>query len=84
MVVRGHVQGVGYRAFVAQVADRLGLVGTVGNTHDGTVEAALQGDRAALDAALDALRTGPPGARVDGLDVRDLEPVEGERRLTVR
>lgn len=64
-VVRGRVQGVGYRVFARQAAARLGLAGWVRNLPDGrSVEAEASGDAAALDAFASALREGPPGGHV--------------------
>ena len=63
--VRGRVQGVGFRYFVAFEARRLGLYGYVRNGRDGrSVEVVAEGRSKALEALLDGLRTGPPGAQV--------------------
>jgi acylphosphatase len=66
-VVRGRVQGVGFRYFVARQARSLGLLGWVRNMADGAVEVEAEGPRALLDALLEELRHGPPGARVSGV-----------------
>lgn len=68
--VQGRVQGVFYRASTQRVALELGLQGTVRNLPDGSVEVLAQGAPAALDALLAWARRGPPGARVDEVDVR--------------
>jgi acylphosphatase len=62
--IEGRVQGVGYRAFVEMRAVELGLSGWVRNRRDGSVEAVLQGAPEAVDAILEACRSGPPAARV--------------------
>ena len=67
--IEGRVQGVGYRAFVEMRAAELGLSGWVRNRRDGSVEAVVQGPSAAVDAMLDRCRSGPPGARVDRVEV---------------
>ena len=67
-VVRGLVQGVGFRFYVLQQAKALGLSGWVRNCADGSVELSAEGDRAALEALLTAVQTGPRGARVDNVD----------------
>jgi len=66
--VTGRVQGVGYRYHASAAARSLGLVGWVRNRLDGSVEARVQGDATALDRFADALRTGPPLARVTDVD----------------
>ena len=71
VMVRGRVQGVGYRAFVEHEALAHGLEGWVRNRRDGSVEAVLAGPREAVDAMIEACRRGPPGGRVDVLDQRD-------------
>ncbi len=71
IVARGRVQGVGYRDFVKNEAQARQIVGWVRNRRDGTVEAVFAGDAALVDAMIGACRKGPPGARVEGLDVRD-------------
>ncbi len=67
-VVRGIVQGVGYRFFVRRQAAALGVRGYVRNLPDGAVEVVAEGDRHSLDQLLRALERGPSGAEVD--DVR--------------
>ena len=71
VVVIGRVQGVGYRAWTERHARRRGLSGTVCNRLDGSVEAVLSGPSEAVNAMLAAMRTGPPGARVDDLCEQD-------------
>lgn len=66
-VVRGRVQGVGFRFFVARRAAALGLRGWVANGPDGSVQCVAEGARDALQALLAALELGPAGARVDGV-----------------
>ena len=62
--VHGRVQGVGYRYFVHESAQALGLAGTVQNCGDGSVRVEAEGTREALNLLLEALRGGPPAARV--------------------
>jgi len=72
----GRVQGVGFRWFVRGVARRLGVSGWVRNLPDGSVEVAAGGPEPVLAAFTAALRAGPPGARVDQLDLGDVDPRE--------
>jgi acylphosphatase len=71
VVVRGRVQGVGFRAATADVARRLGLAGWVRNLPDGGVEVEARGKAAAVDALVAWLRRGPSYAHVRGIDVDD-------------
>lgn len=65
--VTGRVQGVGFRYAMQSEAARRGLSGWVRNRRDGSVEALIQGEAAAVEAFVDWARRGPPGARVDAL-----------------
>lgn len=68
-IVRGRVQGVYFRQTTYQVASNLGIKGKVRNLPDGTVEITAEAERGALDHLLDWARVGPPGARVDDVEV---------------
>lgn len=72
IIIRGRVQGVGYRAWTKGVAEARGLTGSVRNRHDGSVEARLAGPAEAVAAMIEACRQGPPGARVQDISVNDL------------
>jgi len=69
VLVKGRVQGVGFRWFVRERAEFLGLAGWVRNREDGAVEAEVAGDRRAVDAFLASLRDHPT-ARVDSIATR--------------
>ena len=73
-IVRGRVQGVGFRATTQHEARRRGLTGWVRNLADGTVEVVTEGDEAVLEEFLDYLRRGPRGAHVDAVDAQWLTP----------
>ena len=66
--VEGRVQGVSFRYFVVEQADLLNLNGWVRNRWTGSVEVCAEGSRLDLDQLLQALRQGPPMARVDHVD----------------
>lgn len=68
--VNGRVQGVAYRAFTQHEASRRGLRGGVRNLDDGRVEVEVEGPKGAVEVFMEVLRTGPPMARVDELDIR--------------
>jgi acylphosphatase len=69
--IRGHVQGVGYRASFFYAAKRLGVFGWVRNRRDGSVEALVCGPAAAVGELIDWSRRGPDLARVDEVAVSD-------------
>ena len=76
-VVRGRVQGVGFRWFVEREAHILGIAGWVRNNHDGSVEVLAQGTRDQLSGLHSRLREGPRAARVDNVEVSEPQPVSG-------
>ena len=76
VVVRGRVQGVGYRAWTEDAAILNGLDGWVRNRRDGSVEAVFAGPPKAVDGMIDACRRGPESSRVDAVDVFDAGPPE--------
>jgi len=67
--IEGLVQGVGYRMFVERSASAVGLEGWVRNRRDGGVEAVISGAAAAIDEMVARCKVGPPGARVDRVEV---------------
>ena len=76
VLVEGRVQGVAYRAFARETADRTGLSGWVQNLSDGRVELEVEGSQASIDQFLSVLRQGPSLARVDQVHVEWLNPTE--------
>lgn len=68
--IEGHVQGVGFRYFVMEKAQNLGLTGFVRNTWQGEVEVSAEGVREDLELLLEALRRGPGGAYVSRVDFK--------------
>ncbi len=69
----GFVQGVGYRVAFQKRARGLMLSGWVRNRLDGSVEAAVRGDAAAVQTLIDWAWRGPPGARVSDVRVADVD-----------
>jgi acylphosphatase len=76
-VVRGRVQGVGFRWFVEREAHILGVAGWVRNNHDGSVEVLAQGTRDQLSGLRRRLREGPRAARVDKVEESEAQPKGG-------
>ena len=75
----GRVQGVGYRAFCADEAMRLGIAGYAKNLPDGRVEVVGGGDEPQLRRFVERLREGPPCARVEEVTFRWEEPTGAYR-----
>jgi acylphosphatase len=76
VMIHGHVQRVGYRAWTEHAALQRGLEGWVRNRSDGSVEAVLAGPAPSVEAMVEACRRGPPGARVAHIDERQARPEE--------
>jgi acylphosphatase len=76
-VVRGRVQGVGFRFFVIRTATELGLVGWVANLPDGAVRCVAEGDLTSLETFVERLRAGPAAALVDAV-LAGWPPATGE------
>jgi acylphosphatase len=78
LVVRGRVQGVGFRHATTVAAASFGVTGWVRNRQDGSVEALVQGVPDAVERTIAWCRRGPPSARVTDVEVVD-EPPAGDR-----
>jgi acylphosphatase len=74
VTVRGHVQGVFFRAEARDRARSLGLAGWVRNALDGSVEAVFEGAKDRVESMVAWCRRGPSGASVEDLDVRWEDP----------
>ncbi len=83
-LVRGRVQGVGFRWFVEREAHILKIAGWVRNNPDGTVEILAQGTRDQLAGLHSRLREGPRAARIDAVDVSEAQPTAGLTSFQVR
>jgi acylphosphatase len=82
VIVRGEVQGVGFRMNARAEARRLGLSGVALNRRDGSVEVQVEGPDAAVAEMVAWLRRGPRYARVASVTVEDSEPL-GDTEFTV-
>src|SRR6476659_2093765 len=82
-VVRGRVQGVGFRWFVEREAHMLGIVGWVRNNADGSVEVLAMGTRDQLSGLRSRLQQGPRAARVDNVEESESKPVAGVRTFRI-
>lgn len=72
--ISGRVQGVGFREWMVREATRRGVLGWVRNRSDGSVEALVAGDAAAVASLLTACRAGPPLARVEEITEEFADP----------
>lgn len=79
VLVRGRVQGVGFRAWTHHQAELHGLHGWVRNLQDGSVEAVLCGPPALVDILINACRQGPRGAVVENVEVTSADTEALER-----
>jgi acylphosphatase len=82
VVVRGRVQGVFFRDTCRREARSRGVTGWVRNANDGSVEAAFEGEPAAVEAMINWSHRGPDGADVTAVEVVE-EPPQGETRFRV-
>lgn len=76
------MQGVFFRDSARREAERRGVAGWARNCSDGTVEARLEGPPEAVEALVQWFRTGPPGARIERVEVSDATPA-GLRGFTI-
>ncbi|HEX6666632.1 MAG TPA: DNA polymerase ligase N-terminal domain-containing protein [Solirubrobacterales bacterium] len=83
VVVRGAVQGVGFRDAAVRRAGELGVLGWVRNEEEGTVRVHVEGPEDAVEALLAFLREGPRGAQVEDVEVESVK-VEGHEQFAVR
>jgi acylphosphatase len=72
IIVRGRVQGVGFRAFVQRAGKRLGLTGDVCNLPDASVKIVVEGTAEVLEEFIREVRKGPPASRVERLEIHDI------------
>ena len=84
VLVRGLVQGVGYRYFAERAARHLELRGFVRNLADGRVEAMAYGPEEAIESFVAQLRQGPAAGRVEGLEVSETTFDETGSRFEIR
>lgn len=74
VIASGRVQGVFFRASVAERARRAGVAGWARNLPDGSMEACFEGPADAVERMVAYAREGPPGAEVSGLEIVEEEP----------
>jgi len=82
-IVRGRVQGVGFRWYVEREAKMLAVSGWVRNNPDGSVEVLATGSKEQINNLHARLRQGPRAARVDEVEVADANPVQGLKSFRI-
>jgi len=82
-VIAGRVQGVGFRWFTHAAAMREGVTGYVRNLPDGRVEAFVEGAHDAVERVERAIRMGPPGARINTVNVIDEDPIGAFKTFSI-
>jgi acylphosphatase len=83
-IIRGDVQGVGFRAATAEEARRAGVSGWVRNLRDGSVEVEAEGTAEGVDRLIRWLRRGPSLARVTAVEIDDSLPPAGLEGFSIR
>ncbi len=84
LIISGIVQGVFFRASVSQVARSLKLTGFVRNLSNGSVEVVAAGEEEFLNRMIDWCRKGPPGARVEQVEVNWKETTQAFEHFQIR
>lgn len=76
LLIRGRVQGVGFRNYLEYKAQQLGVSGWVRNRNDGSVEVMVQGSETAVAAIIECAQRGPRASQVSGVTVSDVAAAE--------
>ncbi|MBI5476303.1 MAG: acylphosphatase [Ignavibacteriales bacterium] len=83
IVVKGMVQGVGFRYFVYKNAVQLGLHGYARNLADGNVEIELNGDRSLIEEMIKIVRVGPRSANVTDVQIEWIEETRNYKSFEI-
>jgi acylphosphatase len=84
IIVRGRVQGVGFRFFTRDVADVFKMTGWVRNCMDGSVEMEVQGDESMIDYFCDKIKAGPALANVKEVQINEIPVLNDECEFSIR
>ncbi|HEY4612790.1 MAG TPA: acylphosphatase [Bacteroidota bacterium] len=84
ILVRGFVQGVGFRFFVLRHASRLGLSGYVQNHYNGDVEIEVEGNRSLVEELIKEVKVGPRSAQVADVKIEWKDPDRRFRGFEIR
>ena len=83
LMVKGKVQGVGYRYFVVTAGKNMGLTGWVRNCSNGDVECEAQGKKIQLEAFIERLESGHSWARIDRIEKQEMNEKSEEREFEI-
>jgi acylphosphatase len=84
IIVRGLVQGVGFRYFVARHASRFNLEGYVKNVDNGDVEIIAEGDRGSIEMLIKEVKVGPRSAHVSDCRIEWIQPGNSNKGFDIR
>lgn len=84
LIVKGKVQGVGFRAYTQQKAAQYELSGYVMNHMDGSVEIEAQGEDSTLERFISTIKEGSPYSSVDEIKTQEKEVQDNERSFSIR
>ena len=84
IIVKGLVQGVGFRYFVYSRATAIGLNGYVKNNYDGSVEIDAEGDRSLIEELIREVKVGPRSAQVTDVTIQWKQPQHLYKEFTIQ
>ncbi|WP_027340596.1 acylphosphatase [Halonatronum saccharophilum] len=84
VLIKGKIQGVGYRANTHQKATQLGITGYIRNTTGSTIELVGEGEEESLNKLVDYLKVGPSGAEIEEIDVEWIEATGDHIRFAIK
>jgi acylphosphatase len=84
LLISGRVQGVGYRAWMVQEAEKLGLRGWVRNLNDGRVEAMVHGAESDVETMIRQAWRGPAAAQVNNVAIEETKTYDGPSQFETR
>lgn len=84
LTISGRVQGVGFRYYTLDAANREGVTGYVCNMPDGSVEAYIEGEAESVTRVERAIRSGPPGARIEEVEADAVTPTGAFKTFRIK
>lgn len=84
VLVKGKVQGVGFRFFVQMNATYLGLTGYVRNLYDGSVEFEIQGDSNLVNNLIEIIQKGNRFIKVESIEQNEISIIDYEKKFIIK